>query len=124
MSLDLLCTGDTIVPQTETATTGEAFGVVYSYTDGTALDCLVQTASASESQQQGTRGQRNLYNLFFVSDPSLTQGKRLKWTHHADVALSTPVYMRVLDVYSEGRPNESNLLWVVDAEEDTTRREA
>lgn len=124
MSLDLLCTGDTIVPQTESVTTGEAFGVVYSYTDGTALDCLVQSVNASESEQQATRGQRTRYNLFFVSNPSLTQGKRLKWTHHAGTALTTPIFMRVLSQYDEGRPGEDQWLWVVDAEEDTTRREA
>jgi hypothetical protein len=124
MSLDLLCTGDTIIPQTETGTTGEAFGTEYSYTDGTALDCLVQSVGAAESAAQGTRGQRTTYNLFFTSNPGLTQGKRLKWTHHAGVALSAPVFLRVLDQYDEGRPAEAQWLWVVDAQEDTTRREA
>lgn len=119
-----MATGDTIVPQSETSAIGEGGGIEYSYTDGTALDCLVQTMDADQAIQYGARGQRNLYNLFFASNPSLSQNKRIKWTHQGGTALSTAKYLRVLDQYSEGRPGSgSQLLWIVDAEEVTPRQE-
>jgi len=124
MTIASMATGDTVVPQTETSSVGEAGGIEYSYEDGTALDCLVQTMGADEAIKYGTRGQRNLYTIFFASNPELNQGYRLKWTHQGGTAFSTAKYLRVLDQFSEGRPGAGNpLLWIVECEESTPRQE-
>ena len=124
MSIASMATGDTVVPQVESTEIGEGGGLEFSHTDGTALDCLVQTMSADEDVRYAARGQRNRYVVFFASNPGLSQDDRIKWTHQGGNAFASAKYLRVLDQYSEGRPGAGNqMLWIVDAEESTTRQE-
>lgn len=119
MSIEILATGDTVVPQS--ASTSD-FAEEY-YTDGTALDCLAQIMSASEARQYDARGERRFHTFFFATDPGITIGHRLKWTHQGGVAFTTAKLLRVVGTYNEGRPGEPPLLYIVDAELVTSRRE-
>jgi len=114
MSIQDLCDNDTIVKQTETATTGTSFGVAESYADTATLDCLVQEMSADEILQYAARGMEVTHFVYFSTDPGISNQHRLKWSGER--------FLRVRGAFKEGRPGES-LLWIVLAEEVTTRHE-
>lgn len=122
MSVESLCTGDIVIKQTAANTRGPSGDSVRTYSDTATLNCLIQTVSASESQKYLAKGSRFSHYVFFSADPSLTVNHRLKWTSRAGATLATPIYLRVLDCYPEGRPGE-DLLWVADCEYETTRSE-
>lgn len=122
MSVSDLATGDTVVKQSETNSTGTSWGNSPSFTDGSSLDCMIQTAAASESGKYANRGMAFTHEAFFAADPGLTNQNRLKWTVKAGTTLSTPRYLRVLDVYTEGRPGEDEL-WVAELSEEQTRHD-
>ncbi len=122
MSIESLCTGDTVLKGTATHTLGAMGGDSRSYAYGAGLDCTVQTPSASAIAAWQARGQRLGYWVFFSTDPSLSPDFRLKWTVRAGTTLATPKILRVLDCYAEGRPS-ADLLWIADCEEVTTRSE-
>lgn len=122
MSIESLTQGDTVVKQSSTVAIGESGGQVPTWSDAGSLTCTIQTPGASETRDYAARGMRLTHWAFFNSDPSLTNGNRLRWTVRAGVTLSVPIYLRVLDCYPEGRPGE-NMLWVADLEQVTTRPE-
>lgn len=115
MSILSLTSQDTVVVQSLTATTGAAMGVAEAWADGATVDCLVQTVDAQESLAYSDRGMKFTHEVFFSSDPALTNAHRLKW--------KTTHFLRVLSLYVEGRPG-TDLLWVARCSEETTRRES
>lgn len=125
MSIEALCQGDKVVKQAATHSRGAMGGPSRAFADGDVLDCLVQTMGYAELRKYNARGSRYHFHVFFASDPALTVNERLKWTVKGNAALAEPIYLRILDAYSEGRPGAegSELLWVVDAEQETTRAE-
>lgn len=119
---DLCC--DEINAQTQSASTGATMGVVESYTNAASnLRCNAQEASAREVRMYDATGQRRFWQFFFPSDPSITLANRILVVKKGGVTLSTPIVVRVLDHYSEGRPGE-DFEWVVEGEEVTTRKES
>lgn len=128
MSIEALCTGDTVVLQTQAVTVGASGGVSESYTDGTAYDCNVQIEErgdpdgAFSDTRYGARGQRTLFKVYFSEDVELNPSMRLKHTVKGGVTLGTAKIMRVLDYYDEGRPGET-MLWIADCEIVDTRLE-
>lgn len=111
MSLATMCSGDTVVVQLKSSTRGAAGGVSETYTNGATLSCNIQTVSAGESSRFQTRGMEFTHEAFFSADPSLTISHRLLWGGRK---------LRVLGVYSEGRPG-TRLLWVAELSEETSR---
>lgn len=125
MPIATLCKGDSVVVQAATTTRGASGGQSRAFADGATLDCLVQTPGAAEVRDYAARGMRLTHWVFFSADPGLTTNDRLKWVTRRNVALSTPIYLRALDCYPEGRPGSagSDMLWVADCEQVTSRGE-
>lgn len=123
MSIAALCQGDQVIKQAASRASGAMGGPSNTWSDsGAALDCLIQTMGADELRKYNARGSKYHRTVFFSSDVALTAGNRLKWTVEANATLAVPVYLRVLDYYTEGRPGES-MLWIADCEVETTRPE-
>lgn len=122
MSIESLCTGDTVIKQTATHALGAAGGDTRTWADAGSLDCTIQTPSAREQTQYMARGMNFTHKAYFSSDPSLSTDNRLKWTVQKSNTLATPIYLRVLSIKSQGRPGEA-LLWIAALEQDTLRGE-
>lgn len=122
MPIEDLTTGDIAVKQTAAHAIGPSGDDVQTWSDTAALACLIQTVGGSDSQKYAARGSQFNYNAFFSTNPGLTTNNRLKWTTRAGVALTTPIYLRVLDCYSEGPPGEDQL-WIADLSQETMRSE-
>lgn len=123
MSVESLCQGDQVVKQTEVNTPGAAFGKSLTYTNGSTLDCLIQTVSDSESNKYQTTGMLFTHQVFFAENPALSSQNRLKWTVKDESNLSSAAFLRVLACYREGRPGDE-MLWIADCSEEQTRLES
>lgn len=123
MSIEELCQGDVVTKQVAAHTLGPSLDDVRTWSDVAALDCLIQTTSASESLKYSASGVQFSQIVMFSADPGLTKNHRLKWTTRAGVVLAVPIYLRVLDCYPEGIPGEDQL-WIADCSYETTRSES
>jgi hypothetical protein len=111
MSLEDLCSRDTVTVTPQTATTGTAFGVTY--TDGTprSVSCCAQELDSKEILDYSARGLNVTHQLFFSADPSISNTDKLTYGGNT---------LQVKGAFKEGRPGET-LLWIVLAESLPTR---
>lgn len=128
MSVEALATGDFVVRQRESFSTGASFGVREEYTPdaGPQLECRIDTKSAMQSLAHAARDSAYRHEAFFSSDPGLKTTDRLKWVRSQNdpaITFATPRYLRVLAAYHEGPPGNP-ILWVVELDEDLTRQES
>lgn len=121
MSIEDLTSVDTVTPQTETVTIGASGGVNESYADGASLTCLVQEVSSRERLDYAARGLDVDFVLYFSTEPSISNNRRLKLVTVGGAADGR--ICRVTGAYKEGRPGEA-LLWVVLVAFVPTRQEA
>lgn len=112
MSIESLCSQDTVSVQVETAGTGAEFGVSVTLGTASSKDCLVQKLDSAEVLDYESRGLRVTHILFFSTNPSIGRQHR--------VTLSDSTKLEVTGAYSEGRPG-TDLLWVVLGNSVTTR---
>lgn len=126
-----IATGDTIIPQAATVSQGASGGRAYTYPTaghGSPLDCRVDTLSASEAREYAARGQRRTHNVFFASDPGLSNpnGYRFKWTttDGNTRTLSPALYLRVHAIEYENSPDGDLQLWIAICEWESTREDA
>lgn len=117
-----MATGDTVVKQSVSYTSGSMFGNTPTATDGDSLDCNVQSMSVSESKQFDARGEMKLFNVFFAADPTLTVSNRLKWTktNGNGTTFATPRILKVLATEEERNPDGSEILYIAKCEWETT----
>jgi len=132
MTIASICVGDTVVVQTGTPTRGAAGGVSYAYTDGSTIDCRVDTPGGSESTKYEAREARYTHCVMFASNPGIhdpanqTTKYRLKWTKTQGNSrtFSSPKYLQVLDAYEENNPSGDLQLWIVDCEEEIGEKDS
>lgn len=123
MSLQTLCTGDICRIVT---VSGGSFGATPTFsTSDSDLSCRVDSYGGPEDRRGARADKMRRMTIFFLTEPAIQVGKFLKWTKtgypNNAVTFTSPIYMRVLAVYPEGRPGEAPAYWVVDAEELSVR---
>lgn len=123
MSIANLCRGDVVVREVAGHTLGPSLDDVKIWSGTTRLDCLIQTTSASESLKYSAAGIAFSEVAMFSADPGLTKNHRLKWVTKAGAVLATPIYLRILGIYSEGIPGKDQL-WICDCGYETMRSES
>lgn len=112
MSIEELCSHDSVTPYAESDTTDSTGGVVPSFpTAGKSLACFVQERNASEALDYAARGQKLSYKVYFSSDPKLSNNQHLMWG---------AIALRILAIKTGRRPGEP-LLWIAMCETVTTR---
>lgn len=123
MSVEEMCTGSTLVRQTQTHTLGASGGDVSVFTDGDSYECHVQEMSSDEAVRYDSRGERSLYTAYFAEDPGFTVDDRAKLSRMHNVDISPVKLMRVLGQRFQGNPDGDLALWIVSLEEVTNRYE-
>jgi len=111
VSIESLCSKDTITITPQIASTGASFGVTY--TPGTArtASCFVQELDSEERNDYMASGLKVSHELYFSSDPSISNTDELTYDGQT---------LQVTGAYKERRPGE-NLLWIVLANSLPTR---
>ena len=133
MSIESLCTGDTVVVQEAQNTPGQLGGNDPDWQDVTPAvqwDLRIDTTSASESTKYAARNSRFTHEAFLSHAPDvnanrLTTNYRLKWTARKGHTFPVPRFLRVLAWYfNDNAPEGGDLqLWIVDLEEEQGRQE-
>lgn len=117
-----MASGDTVVKQSATYTSGEMGGNTPTSADGASLDCNVQSMSVGETKQFDARGQLKLFNVFFATDPGLTENNRLKWTKTNGNATTFAAarILKVLATEEERNPKGTKILYIAKCEWETS----
>lgn len=111
MSIESLCSKDSITVTPRTATTGASFGVAYTLGTPRTVSCCVQELDSEDRMDYMARGLKVTHQLFFSSDPSISDRDEI--TYGGDT-------LSVTGAYKEGRPGDS-LMWIVLANSLATR---
>jgi len=105
MSIESLCSHNTITVTPQTHTAGASWGTTLTDGTPTTKTCLVQELDGNEVAKYEARGLQVTHTLLFSSDPSIDLGDKITWGSDT---------LEVTGAYKEGRPGE-DLLWIVHA---------
>jgi len=111
VSLQSLTTGSPALFERYTIASSD-FGRSEELTADGSFDGTIQGMSASEASQYDASGQRRIRRIFCSVDPQITTANYIK---------QGGVWYRVLATDTEGRPNQTPLLWIIDIEEHDAR---
>ena len=125
MSIEEMCTGDTVFPNARTSSIGALGGDAGTYAaDASAgIECRVEEASAHESLSYSAKGMVISHLVYFSTDVALSGKHRLHWTLTDDnqVAL-TGIYLYVKAYYKENSPDGDLVMWIAVCEYKDTRK--
>ncbi len=118
MSIQFMCSGDTVK---KLSFSNGSWGDTPTPTLSSPFDCRIDINGMNEDRQESQANEILSGEAFFSSNPLLVVGDYLVWTHHANVAKTPQMVLRVIGTNEEGRPGSPSWLWHVNLVEDRSK---